>query len=143
MDVCKSTGLSEKTLNWILENQYIEVSTLEHIADAIGCTPGEIAAAEITGYTENCIEWVKDQQQATLSLSQRRTITRVKKLAEKYPEQCQIVAENRDGSICAHVPVSWIKINPPMKLTEEQRMKRAESMLRNVLNNRDNRDNSP
>lgn len=28
--------------------------------------------------TENVIEWIKDQQRATLTLSQRRTITKVK-----------------------------------------------------------------
>lgn len=140
-EVCKRTGLSPKTLLWILENRFIEVSTLEHIADAIGCTPGEIMAPDITGYSENCIEWIKDQKQATLSLSQRRTISRVKKLAEKYPEECQIVAENKDGSVYAHIPVSWIKINPSMKLTEEQRTKRAEVMNKNRSNNGYNQDN--
>lgn len=80
---------------------------------------------------ENVIEWLKDEKRATLSLSQRRTISRVKQLAEQYPEECQIVAENRDGSVCAHVPVSWIRINPGIELTEEQREKRAETMREN------------
>lgn len=34
---------------------------------------------------------------------------------------CQIVAENEDSSICAHVPRSWIKIIPSRQLSEEQR----------------------
>lgn len=70
---------------------------------------------------ENAIEWLKDEKRATLSLSQRRTITRVKQLAEQYPEECQIVAENKDGSVCAHVPVSWVKISPPREVSETQR----------------------
>lgn len=37
---------------------------------------------------ENAIEWLKDEKRATLSLSQRRTISRVKQLAEQYPEEC-------------------------------------------------------
>lgn len=73
------------------------------------------------GCIENVIEWLKDEQRATLSLSQRRTIFRVKKLAAQYPDQCQIVAENKDGSICAHVPVNWVKIGPPKMVSDKQR----------------------
>lgn len=69
---------------------------------------------------ENVIEWIRDEKRATLSLSQRRTISRVKQLAEQYPEECQIVAENKDGSVCAHVPVSWVKISPPKKVSENR-----------------------
>ncbi len=82
---------------------------------------------------ENVIEWIRDEKRATLSLSQRRTISRVKQLAEQYPEECQIVAENKDGSVCAHVPVEWIRINPGMELTEEQRKKKAETLRANRL----------
>ncbi len=119
--VCRSTGLSEKTLFWILENQYIEVPTLELVADALGVASGEIALPDPDGCMENVIEWVRDQDRATLTLSQRRTITRVRRLAEKHPEECQVVAENPDGSICAYVPVSWIKISPLKKVSEERR----------------------
>ena len=83
------------------------------------------------GNTENCIKWIRDEERATLSLTQRRIISRVKKLAVDHPKECQIVAENKDGSICAHVPVSWIRINPRIELTEEQREKKAETMRRN------------
>ena len=82
------------------------------------------------GCIENVIEWLKDEQRATLSLSQRRTISRVKQLAAQYPDQCQIVAENKDGSVCAHIPVSWVKINPPMNLSDEQRQRIAERLNR-------------
>ena len=118
-EVCKRTGLSEKTLSWILDNQYTECSTLERIADAIGCTPDEIALPDTMRNTENVIEWLRDQEQATLTLTQPRTITSVKKLADKHPEECRIVSENKDGSICAHVPVRWITVRPPRQLSEE------------------------
>lgn len=120
-DVCKSTGLSEKTLNWILDNGFIEVSTLERIADAIGSSTKAIALPDYDGCTENVIEWQKDNERATLTICQRRTITKVKKLAESHQEECQIVAENKDGSIYAHVPVNWIKISPPRGVSEERR----------------------
>ena len=124
MDVMKSSGLSERTYKWILENGFIECETLERIADAVGCKVGDILKSDPLPkdekYTENVIEWVKDGEWATLSLSQRRTISRVKHLAEQYPEQCQILAENKDGSLYAHVPVKWIKISPPKELSEKQ-----------------------
>ncbi len=34
---------------------------------------------------ENVIEWIRDQDRATLTLSQRRTITRVKKACREAP----------------------------------------------------------
>lgn len=67
-------------------------------------------------------------QKATLSLSQRRTISRVRQLAKSHPEECQIIAENKDGSICAHIPVSWVRINPSRELSEEQRRQMAERL---------------
>jgi len=127
-EVMKSTGLSERTYKWILENGFIECKTLERIADAVVCEVGEILKADPIPKdvskddkcTENVIEWIRDEKRATLSLSQRRTISRVKQLAEQYPEECQIVAENKDGSVCAHVPVSWVKISPPKQVSEKQ-----------------------
>lgn len=131
--VIKATGLSKKSYKWILENGFIEYETLERIADAIGCKVGDILKPDYEGCTENVIEWIRDEKRATLSLSQRRTISRVKQLAESHPEECQIVAENKDGSICAHVPVDWIRINPGKELTEEQRKQRAETLRKNML----------
>lgn len=120
-EIRRATGLSPNTYLWILENKFIECQTLELIADAIGVQPSEIILPDQNSCTENAIEWVKDAKRATLTLSQRRTISRVKKLAESHPEECQIIAENKDGSIYAHVPVSWVKIGPPRKISEEQR----------------------
>lgn len=127
--VQKATGLSEKTYLWILERGFIECETLERIADAIGCQAGDILKPDYEGYSENAIEWVKDGEVATLSLSQRRTISRVKELAEKYPDKCQVLVENTDGSVYAHIPTEWIRINPGKEITEEQKRilaKRAE-----------------
>lgn len=134
--VQKATGLSEKTYLWILEQGFIECETLERIADAIGCKTGDILKPDYEGYSENVIEWEKDGKVATLSLSQRRTITRVKELAEKYPEECQIIAQNKDGSIYAHLPVKWIRINPSRELTEEQRQTKADNMRKNIFSER-------
>lgn len=70
---------------------------------------------------ENVIEFIKGEDRATVTFSQGRYKSRVKNLAARYPEECQIVAENKDGSICAHIPVSWVKISPPREVSEAQR----------------------
>lgn len=126
--VCQHTGLSEKTLNWILKNRYLEVSTAELIADVLGCEAKEIYLQDYTDCMENVIEWIRDSEQATVTLSQKGMISRIKKLAKARPEECQIVAENEDGSIVAHVPRKWVKISPPKQYSEEERQKAAERL---------------
>lgn len=81
---------------------------------------------------ENVIEWIENEQVATVTLSQKRHITKIRKLAAERPEDVQIKAENIDGSICAHIPVSYVKFNPPMNIDEETRKKRSEHMKRVV-----------
>jgi predicted N-acetyltransferase YhbS len=71
---------------------------------------------------ENVIEFLKTQDVMTCTFSRQKFITRTRKLAEKYPDEVQIVAENEDGSIVAHIPVSYLKISRiKPNFTEEQR----------------------
>lgn len=69
---------------------------------------------------ENNIEWLNGEQIVTVSLSQGRFINKVKRLAETH-EEVKIVAENEDGSICAHLPLSFVKISAPRHVSDEQR----------------------
>lgn len=119
-DIERMTGITVQTLDWIFENEYLEVSTLERLAQVVECNAKEIALPDHYG-NEKVIEWVKDGKTATLSLTQGRTISRVMKLAKSRPEECKIVAQNTDGSICARVPVGWIKISPIREVSEEQK----------------------
>ena len=77
---------------------------------------------------ENVIEFLENQKRATVTFSQGRYKSRIRKLAKEYPEACEIVAENPDGSIYAHIPTSWIKISPPRQFTEEQRQRMGERL---------------
>lgn len=85
---------------------------------------------------ENVIEWLKDSKTATVTLSQGRYITKIRKLAKQYPDEVEIIRENKDGSLLVHIPVSYIKINNPPRreYTEEERAVMAER-LRNVKKN--------
>lgn len=70
---------------------------------------------------ENVIEWIRGQNVVALTLcSNSKLAGRVKRLYETHKEEMTL-KENPDGSIFAHVPLKWIKIGPPRKVSEEQR----------------------
>lgn len=82
---------------------------------------------------ENAIEWLDGQKMATITLHSMKLRNRVLKLAEQNPGKVKIIARPDDrgqsGYLLAHLPASWIKINPPGKgptLSEEQRAVNAE-----------------
>ena len=80
---------------------------------------------------ENAIEFYKGDKVATGSFTQERYITRIRELAKKYPDECQIVAENKDGSICCHFPTRWIKISANKKeMTDEQKEAAKERLMK-------------
>lgn len=70
---------------------------------------------------ENVIEWLNGSGRATVTLSQLSQISKVRKLAAKYPDDCQIVVQNSDGSVVVHLPVEWVRIAPPKMVTSKQR----------------------
>lgn len=72
---------------------------------------------------ENVIEFLENQERATVTFSQGRFQSRIRKLAAEHPEECNIVAENPDGSLYVYIPTLWIKISPPRQFTEEQRQR--------------------
>lgn len=77
---------------------------------------------------ENVFEFLTGSQRVSFTLTQRRYISKIKKLAEKHPDECDYV-ENKDGSVFGHVPVKWLKVSPPRKMSDEQKEKARERML--------------
>ena len=70
---------------------------------------------------ENCIEWLSGQHNIVCSISQKKYITKIKKLAEKYPKKVKIKF-NKDGTICAKLPIKALKLSIiERELSEEQR----------------------
>ena len=64
-----------------------------------------------------------DKENGYFSSDERKWITKVRKLKEKFPDQVQILAEpeSNDGCIYCRLPSSWLKIAPKKVLTAEQR----------------------
>lgn len=79
-------------------------------------------------FKENVIEFLHNGKTATVSFTQGRYISRIKELAKKKPDECKITHTNRDGSIVAHIPVSWVRIKPNMELSDERREELSERM---------------
>ena len=55
--------------------------------------------------------------------------TRLTRLAEEYPDEVDV-----RNSELFHIPWKWVKINPPQKLSEEEkerRRKHAQNLLHN------------
>lgn len=79
-------------------------------------------------FNEIAIEWIRGSKVATISAYTGSKIKgRIMKLKESNPDEVD-VHENKDGSICAHVPIRWVKISPPRQMTEEQKIAAGERM---------------
>lgn len=66
------------------------------------------------------------------SSNEQRWITKIRRLAEQYPDKCTILQqpEVNGGHIYAKMPTSWLKVSPPRKveMTDEQRKAIAERL---------------
>lgn len=62
---------------------------------------------------ENNIEFLKGQKVISATFSQLRFSNKIKKLADKYPDEVRIASQNADGSIYAKLPVNYLHIYKP------------------------------
>jgi hypothetical protein len=75
---------------------------------------------------ENMIEFVTNTRSATVTFTNQKHINRIKKLYEEHPDEFKFFEENSDGSVCAKIPLKWVKISPPKKVSEAQRQAASE-----------------
>ena len=88
---------------------------------------------------ENAIEWYSGDNDVCVSFTQKKYINKIQRYAKTHSD-VMIDAVNEDGSICAHIPLSWIKISPPKKgreFTDEEKAATAER-LREARRNKQN-----
>ena len=75
--------------------------------------------------TENMVEFISGTRTATVTFTNQKHINRMRKLYEERKDDFKYFKENKDGSICAKIPLKWIKINAGSKtgrvMTEEQK----------------------
>ena len=71
---------------------------------------------------EFAIEWIKGAKYAGVTVPSGTALkSKLLRLAKENQGEVKIVAENEDGSLFVHVPVRYIKISPPKKMSEEQK----------------------
>ena len=59
---------------------------------------------------ENLIEWINGSDTVTVTFSQKKFVNRVKRMTKKHPDMVDITAQNEDGSITAHIPLSAVHL---------------------------------
>ena len=71
------------------------------------------------------VEFISGTRTATVTFTNQKHINRIKKLYEERKDDFKYFKENTDGSVCAKIPLKWIKINAGSKtgrvMTEEQK----------------------
>jgi hypothetical protein len=74
---------------------------------------------------ENMVEFISGQKTCTVTFTNQKHINRIKNIYKERKEDFIYFIENPDGSICAKIPLKWLKINPGSKdgriMTEEQK----------------------
>lgn len=78
---------------------------------------------------ENVLEFLKNSEDMYVTFSQRRFVTKIKRMAEKHPDEVEILRENSDGSIYAKMPVRALHLNlVKREISDEQRAEAAERL---------------
>lgn len=71
---------------------------------------------------EFAIEWTKDRNYAGVTVPSGTALkSKLMRYAQERPDEVKLKADNKDGSAFFHVPVSYIKVSPPRKVSEAQR----------------------
>ena len=79
---------------------------------------------------ENCIEWIEGDTRVTVTTYRKSFKRKLKAYSEENPEEVQIIKENQDGSICAHIPTYYVRIAPKKRVSEERRQELREQFAR-------------
>lgn len=87
-------------------------------------------------FKETSCSMLNADDYAVVYSSETKWINRMRKLAEKHPNEVRIVERSGDA-VDAYIPKSWFKITPPRKVSETQREKAAER-LKTARNNKKN-----
>ena len=71
---------------------------------------------------EFCIEWIKGRDYAGVTVPSGTALkSKLMRYVEERSDEVKLIAENKDGSAFFHIPISYVKVSPPRKVSEEQR----------------------
>ena len=71
---------------------------------------------------EFSIEWTKDRNYAGVTVPSGTALkSKLMRYAKERPGEVKIEALNQDGSVFLKIPVCWVEVSPPRKVSEKQR----------------------
>lgn len=71
---------------------------------------------------EFCIEWIKGNDYAGVTVPSGTALkSKLMRYAQERPDEVKLMVENKDGSAFFHIPINYVKVSPPRKISEEQR----------------------
>jgi hypothetical protein len=78
----------------------------------------------MTDVKENVIEWITGDDWIACTFTQKKYISKVRKIAIKYPQFVPVFIENKDGSIFCHLPLKALKLS--VIISEKRGFKKRE-----------------
>lgn len=76
---------------------------------------------------ENVIEFLSGEHYCVCTFTNRTHIRRIKEIYAERKDDFKYLYVNEDGSVCAKIPLKWIRINPTRvtkrEISEEQKEK--------------------
>ena len=71
---------------------------------------------------EFVIEWTKGADYAGITVPSGTALkSKLMRYAQERPDEVKVIAINKDGSAFFHIPINYVKVSPPRKVSEEQR----------------------
>ena len=71
---------------------------------------------------EFAIEWTKDRNYAGVTVPSGTALkSKLMRYTQERPDEVKLIAENKDGSAFFHIPINYVKVSPPRKVSEAQR----------------------
>lgn len=86
---------------------------------------------------ETIIHYNEEEKTASVYTMNTSLTNKLAKLAEEYPDECMRTVTQQDGEGVTYiVPKKWVKVRPPRKMSEEQRIAASERLAK-VRQNKD------
>ena len=71
---------------------------------------------------EFAIEWTKKSEYAGVSVPSGTALkSKLMRYAKERQDEVKLIVENDDGSAFFHIPVNYVKVSPPRKVSDEQK----------------------
>lgn len=82
----------------------------------------------MSDFRETAWNHIAGEQTGTFYTAEQKWIDRITSWKEEYPDDVDIRYTNPDGSLVAHLPLSWFRVKPPKKLSDEHKAKLAANL---------------